>query len=48
MKVEYKTRPRKEVTIIITNDLDTSSKSELKKLFPQDIPSFQKRSNSIE
>lgn len=32
LKVEYKTRPRKEVTIIITNDLDTSSKSELKKL----------------
>lgn len=47
-KVEYKTRPRKEVTIIMANDLDTSSKSELKKLFPQDILSFQKRSNSIE
>ena len=31
-KVEYKTRPRKEVTIIMANDLDTSSKSELKKL----------------
>ena len=32
LKVEDKTRPRKEVTIIMANDLDTSSKSELKKL----------------
>lgn len=32
MKVEYKTHPGKEVTIIMANDLDTSSKSELKKL----------------
>jgi hypothetical protein len=32
LKVEYKTHPGKEVTIIMANDLDTSSKSELKKL----------------
>ena len=48
LEVEYKTLLRKEVTIIMANDLDTSSKSELKNLFPQEILSFQKRSNSIE
>ena len=48
LKVEYKTRPRKEVAKIMIDDLEMSSEDEAKKLFLQEILSLEKRSNDID
>lgn len=40
LKVEYETHPRKAFQKTMTDDLATSSESELKKLFLQDFSSF--------